>query len=70
MWLNKDKFAKNTLIYQNLIDFSLISVSFKKKWKILLSNHQFLFLPQWLHTKKPTNYKFYHEIKNKIKITS
>ena len=33
MWLNKDKFAKNTFIYQNSIDFSWPSVSFKKKKK-------------------------------------
>ena len=32
-WLNKEKFAKNTFIYQNSIDFSWASVSFKKKVK-------------------------------------
>ena len=30
-WLNKEKFAKNTFIYQNLIGFSWAFVSFKKK---------------------------------------
>ena len=30
-WLNKEKFAKNTFIYQNSIDFSWAFVSFKKK---------------------------------------
>ena len=58
MWLNKEKFAENTFIYQNSINFSWASASFKKKQKILLSHHGFLFWPLWLHTKKPTNYEF------------
>ena len=33
MWLNKEKFTKNTFIYQNLIDFSWASGSLKKKAK-------------------------------------
>ena len=56
--IKQREFAKNTFIYQNSIDFSWASVSFKKKGKILLSHHRFLFSPLWLHTKKPTNYEF------------
>ena len=48
------KFDKNIFIYQDSINFSRAPVSFKKKRKIPLSHHGFLFLPLWLHTKKPT----------------
>ena len=47
-WLNKEKLAKNTSIYQNLIIFSWASISLEKKKKKLWNHYCFLFLSLWL----------------------
>ena len=65
MQLNKEKLAKNTSIYQNLIVFIWASVPFKKAENNLKSSSIFIFITM-AHTivvkksykKKPTNYEF------------
>ena len=65
-WINKEKLIKNTSIYQNLIVFSWIFVSFKKSRKYFEIIIYFIFITI-AHTKQNNNKK---NLQRSLKIMS
>ena len=61
MWLNKEKLAKITSIYQNLIVYSWVPISFKKKAENTLKSSSIFIFITMAHTAQNNSLK----IKNK-----